>query len=143
MNELVFIRDTIYDLKMDYGSLLTVTRRSVVNNVETGVGVVTDFSFDILQAIALPTDRRQAFLRSIGIHKEGYLQKGEREFLIDKDDMLAGRTVEINDIVTFYGGETDTPGYSSTGTRGDVTGVEDYLYAYVVTVKEIKGMPTP
>lgn len=130
MGDLIFISDVIYGLKMDMGQTILVGTRTEVTNLATGQIAKTEDTFAIANAIYLPVNLRGQFLKSVGIHREAFLESGNREILIDKSDIPAGKTIpnqkgfiEIN------------------GSRGDVVSVDDYQHAMIVTVKHITGMP--
>lgn len=131
MSDLIFIADVIYHLKREYGVAITITTvASTIPDRTTGTKVESRSSFSINQAIALPVNMRAKFLRSIERVKAGFLEHGDREFLIDKIDVPPGRIINVGDRLAFAGFESD------------IKQVDDYQYAYSVTVKQIAGMPT-
>lgn len=83
----MFTSDVIYHLKHEYGERIIVKRDTVSTNYTTGAKTSDSEIFIIQNAILLPLDKRFQFLRSLGVQKLGYLEPGEREFLIDKDDL--------------------------------------------------------
>lgn len=84
-----FIEDVIYGLKVEYGKPITAVNVSKDGiNYETGKQDTSESSLMIPLMIELPISLRQAFLKSVGIHKIGYLESGEQEFLIDANDLI-------------------------------------------------------
>lgn len=138
MSNLIFIKETVYALKIEYGEAISINRRSVTQDQRTGQKVTTVDSFNIQMAIPLPENLREAFLKTVGIKKEGRLAKGEREFLIDKSDIPSGKVIDRQCFIKFTG-----PLIAQNADQAaDVTAIDDYLYAMIVTVVGITGMPT-
>ena len=132
MSNLLFIADVIYGLKIEYGELISVGTHNFTQDQRTGIKTDTPSNlFTISMAIPLPENLREAFLKTVGIKKEGRLQSGQREFLIDKSDIPTGMSIiEHRSFIDF------------AGKRSDVQKVDDYLYAMIVVVEGITGMPT-
>jgi hypothetical protein len=89
-----FIADVIYGLKIEYGKRIRIGRESTTKDLNTGIVTNAPDEFTIARAIPLPYSLRQAFLKSTGIHRTGYIEKGQSEVLIDNKDVpLAKRTL--------------------------------------------------
>lgn len=130
MGDLNFISDVIYGLKMDMGQTVLVGTRNETSNLETGQVVSVEDTFVIPNAIYLPVNLRGQFLKSIGIHREGYVESGNREILIDITDIPPDKTIP------------NRKGFVEIrGNRGDVVSIDDYQHALIVTVKQITGVP--
>lgn len=129
MGNLDFISDVIYGLKMDMGQVITVGVRSSTSNLATGNTTFTEDTFTIPNAIYLPLNLRAQFLRSIGIHKEGYLESGNREILIDADDIPAGKSL------------LNQKGFVVINNKkADIVSVDDFQHAFIVTIKQVTGL---
>jgi hypothetical protein len=101
MSDLEFIKDVIYGLKQEYGEPATVRRESRTVNPDTGAVTKTNVDFGISLAIPLPLNLRAAFMKTVGISRMGYLEPGQREVLIDKDDIPTGNKIEPHDRIIF------------------------------------------
>lgn len=129
-NDLGFIAENIYVLKQEYGISIIVGSKSTVSNLSTGVKTTTKQEFPIKWAICLPYNYRQFFARQHQNRKEGYLETGDRQILIDISDVPAGKNLpEINGYIIV------------NGVYSDITKIEKYDAAYIVFVKNIPGMP--
>lgn len=94
-----FVKDVIYGLKMEYGSPATFTKKSETVNLETGVKGGATTSKYVDRVIALPLDRRNAFLKSVGIHsKELLMNQNQQQFLVDRSDLGAFQVKEEDKI---------------------------------------------
>lgn len=82
-----FIANVIYGLKREYGKRIIVGKESTTTDFNTGVVSGSPTELIIQKAIPLPYDLRQAFLKSAGIHRTGYIEKGQSEVLIDRKDI--------------------------------------------------------
>ncbi len=123
MNDLEFIKDVIYGLKQEYGQLAEIRKETRVVNPDTGVVTPTYESISIPLVIPLPINLRAAFMKTVGISRMGYLEPGQREVLIDKDDMPAGKIIEIHDRILF-------------GTKEEeIIKTDDYEYAMILVTK--------
>ena len=87
MSDLIFIKDVIYGLKMEYGSSATFAKNALTINLDTGVKSGTTTTKYVDRVIPLPLDRRNAFLKSVGVHKETLVNLNDQQFLIDRDDL--------------------------------------------------------
>lgn len=95
-----FIADVIYGLKMEYGEeavLEYYTNQSI--NKDTGIQTKDIESIFVPKLIPLPVNIRRVFFLASSGHKEGILQQGEREFLIDADDLP--KQLKIDDGIIF------------------------------------------
>lgn len=128
-NNLDFISENIYHLKREYGISIVVGHQTTVSNLQTGVKTITKDEFTIQLAIALPFNYRQMFAKLEQNRKQGYIQSGDRQILIDIIDIPAGKTIEENYYIL------------RNGKRSDITKVERYDEALILTVKNIAGMP--
>jgi hypothetical protein len=94
-----FIKDVIYNLKMEYGEEAVVHKTSKAMNLNTGIISSTTTDLKVSKAIPLPINIRAFFARAVGISKMAYLEPGQREILIDLVDFPNG--IEIHDQVQF------------------------------------------
>lgn len=130
MTDLVFISENIYHLKREYGITITVGSRVTTSNLKTGIKSTVVDEFVIRRAIALPINWRQMYARTLdGSRKQGYVELGSRDILIDTKDVPSGKKVpEINGYIKIDGKSTD------------ITKTEDYKYGIIVSVKQIPGL---
>lgn len=128
-SNLIFISETIYGLKIEYGEEITVGTHNWTTDQATGIKTDAPTSFAISMAIPLPEILRESFFLKLGIQKAGRLQKGQREFLIDKSD-LQTPIIENKSFIDY------------NGKRADVQTVDDYIYAMIVTTQAPSGNPT-
>lgn len=132
MSDLDFIADVIYDLKHEYGETIIVGSKTTNFDAKTGNQNATITEFTIKRAIPLPWNVRQFFARFREGRKEGFLNVGERQILIDIADIPKGATVPtINGYIKY------------NGTYSDIVSVESYEYAIILAVKSVAGMPIP
>lgn len=124
MSNLTFISDVIYGLKVEYGEPIVVGTHVFTINQQTGQKTDTPITFVISMAIPLPENLREAFLKTVGIKKEGILEAGQTQFLIDKADIPIGTKIIKNlGFIDF------------AGKRGDIQKIDDYRYAAIITVQ--------
>ncbi len=116
-----FIKDVIYNLKMEYGeSCDFIIKGEEAFNVLSGLKTADVFNLYVDKIIALPLDRRAAFLKSVGIHSSAYVEVGTQQFLLDADDVI-GHEPKINDKLTI------------AGKNQDIKLVEKFPSAYILT----------
>lgn len=99
MNDKIFIRDVIYGLKHEYGEPIKIRRYSQSTNLDTGAvsrEIITEVSID--KAVLLPFNIRATFAKTVGVSSLAYLEPGQREILIDNDD-LGSHKLQIHDRV--------------------------------------------
>lgn len=92
MNQLIYIRETIYSLKMDYGVPLAIYQMVSSNvNLKTGRKTVEIKKFPILKAIALPKNLIRRIVKSVGgdFKFGGFEDQNIRTFIIDSRDYPA------------------------------------------------------
>jgi hypothetical protein len=123
MSDLDFIKDVIYGLKQEYGQQATIRHETRTVNPDTGASTSTNVDFGIPLAIPLPLNLRAAFMKTVGISRMAYLEPGQREVLIDKDDIPADKTIALHDKILF-------------GARvEEITKVDDYEYAMILVAQ--------
>lgn len=125
MNDLDFIADVIYGLKLEYGK--TLTFKDETRQIDALTGAVTSTpQADIIVplAIPLPINMRAAFLKAVGINRMGYLEPGEREILIDNTDLAGADPQSL------------LHRYIITGSKKEeITKVEDYEFGSILIAK--------
>lgn len=129
-SNLNFVGQVVYDLKVEYGEMITVGNHAWTQDQSTGIKTDTPTTFVIGMAVPMPENLRLAFLKSVGVKKEGVLEKGQRQFLIDKADIPAGQSISRTSFIDY------------NNKRADVGSVDDYEYALVVTTVAATGNPT-
>jgi hypothetical protein len=131
MNNLNFIKETIYHLKMEYGGKITIRRETATtDDITTGVVSTNNVEVIIQHAIRLP-DRmlRQSFKHFVIASS---FDKNERTFIIDADDLTtAYGEPQQGDIILIDGGSL----------RYKIKEVKemDYQIAYVVSATTVEG----
>lgn len=123
MSNLQFIADVIYGLKVEYGEPIVVGSHVFTIEQQTGQKTDNPITFPICMAIPLPENLREAFLKSVGIKKEGMLEAGQRQFLIDKADIPIGMSIVKGGYIQF------------AGKTADIQKVDDYLHAVTLIVQ--------
>jgi hypothetical protein len=96
MNDLVFISENIYHLKLEYGSPLTL--RYVVSetrDVTTGRTIQQIVTANIPRAIVMPMQVSMAFIRSLLQSKGLSVPNQTSQILIDKSDVPSTIGVEL------------------------------------------------
>lgn len=123
-NDLIFIKDVIYGLKTEYGSMYTISRKTETTNLTTGAitQVGTDFPMLI---IAMPETLRQMFAKQIGSVRQGYLPPAQRELLIDIEDIPVGFEARVNDTVIVE------------GKTYNLEKIENYIYAMILLAQKV------
>lgn len=121
-NDLIFISDVIYGLKHEYGETISINHEETSTDLNTGEKTVTLTSVTIPLAIPMPETMRQQMTRLFQAKKEGYLNPGEQEFLIDKSD-LPPLNITLRDFVMH------------DGVRKDISKIGNYQYAMILTTK--------
>lgn len=122
-----FIKDVIYGLKIEYGTNMLIGRWNGTMNPRTGMKDFDRIVTKLAKAIPLPVTMRQQFLKSLGVLKAGNLEFGDREILIDTDDL---------DVTPVPGDFTVYKNFF-----GDIKSVENYGQAIILIVREIKNKP--
>lgn len=103
LNNLSFIKQTLYSLKRDYGVPLNIVwRTSSTPNLEKGTKAVAKESLMVSRAIVLPSNLERSFtydLTFIASNKNftygGLYDKRHRRVLIDASDLPTGFKLEI------------------------------------------------
>jgi hypothetical protein len=124
MSDLIFIKDVIYGLKQEYGELLEIRKENRFINTDTGASTTNYEKFDIPLAVPLPLNLRAAFMKTVGINRMAYLEPGQREILIDKDDIPIGMLIEIHDRAVF-----------TSGRIAEIVKIDDYEFAMILIIK--------
>lgn len=123
MSDLIFIRDVIYSLKIDYGEPVSLCRDTETLDTSSGVKTASVRKVMIPMAIPLPMNLRQMYIHLIAQKKEGYIEPGSQQFLLDKDDIPADFGVKQNDYLWHQ------------NIRKNVRVVEDDQYGYILTTR--------
>lgn len=131
INQLQFIRETIYNLKYDYGLPLEIYALiSSATDLATGVKTITKTVYKIRQAILLPRKLDSEFIRIIGLHKRfDILDKEERLILIDASDYPKAYKPQGSDYILIH------------HQRFDILSVEtyDHKLAVIIHAKKLAG----
>lgn len=122
-----FIADVIYGLKMEYGKRITVGKESTTTDFSTGLVSGTPTELIIQKAIPLPYDLRQAFLKSAGIHRTGYIEKGQSEVLIDRKD-IPSASLSLMANANYI--------RDHKGRKRKITRIQDYDESFLVVVED-------
>jgi hypothetical protein len=136
-NELIFIRDTIRQLKREYGSRLILGKMEVLNqNPETGRATTNTTEYKIPKAIRLPNQVSFDFLKSISNGKMGQLISGTLMILIDRSDIPSNFPIESV--------STDFPAIGIDygefeNQRLSIPKIEVYPYALIVFARVLPG----
>lgn len=92
-----FIRNTLYQLKRDYGKQLTLYLETATTNITTGARTATTQNWVIKRAVLLPDDWKKKFsyaLSFVAANKNftygGFFDRAQREVLIDATDIPKG-----------------------------------------------------
>lgn len=99
---LTFIRETIYDLKRQYGTPLEIYAiTSSTVDLETGVKAVTKSVYRIRQAILLPRTVARQVVNRLGekllFKQGGSVDQDNRLVIVDMRDYPASYQVRVND----------------------------------------------
>jgi hypothetical protein len=121
------VRDVIYGLKREYGEEAVLTREASTFDPTTGKNIFTRYTQYIPLAIPLPMTLRQQFLKTLGVHKAGFLESGVSEVLIDAEDL----DIKPKPQWQIRFGSKDA----------DIVTVEDYGEALLLTTKEVTNRP--
>jgi hypothetical protein len=124
-NDLIFIRDVIYGLKLEYGAAGFVVRQSETIDLNTGIKTFTDtFRIFVPKMVFLPFSWRKKF----GVPSKGGIEYiATQEILIDKSDLTVD--LETGDFI------------NAKGQRIDIGTVDNYEYAFLIQAKSLKAMP--
>lgn len=133
-NNLKEIRNTIYQLKREYG--VPVYLRQPTQNatdVTTGIVTTTYTVTYIRRCIVLPADRARQFIHltdAKNFNYGGFFDKNTRMFLVEYKDLVPGSDITEQDHVIY------------NKLRHDVTSTEriDGI-GYVLTTKYVEGVP--
>ena len=92
-----FIRNTLYQLKRDYGKQLTLYLETATTNLTTGVRTPTSTNWVVQRAVILPSDWKRKFsyaLSFVAANKNftygGFFDADRRELVIDATDLPKG-----------------------------------------------------
>lgn len=132
MNDLVFIKETIYSLKREYGYPLRIGNSEVVSkNLETGRQQIQYTQVFINNAIRLPNQLSFEFLTKIGQEKGAAIYLGSFVILIEKSD-LKGLIPQVSKTWAIYNSK-----------RVEIISADDFEYAWQLRVREIPGIEFP
>jgi hypothetical protein len=141
MSQLSFIRDNVYNLKQDYGRPADLYKATFVEDITTGVKVVTRRVIHLSKLIMLPsiedlvTKYTQAFLKSNRqFSYSGYVQAAKKIAILDLKDIPLDFEVRKEDYIIVQ--ERSRP------HRFDIKGVHQYegKYAYILQLAETEGV---
>lgn len=138
-NRLRLIKGVLYRLKRSFGCPLTVYQQNPENvDLETGRASITRTSYEIRQAIVLPSKIHRGFTYDIGFLKAnsnftygGIYTDAIRQVIIDRKDLPVG--LELDSTDQFY--------IVYSGQRWELKAVEEieYKLAYTITLARVDG----
>lgn len=137
MYNLIFIRRSLYRLKLRYGQPMSITvKLSQATDVETGDQTNSSTTFSIHRAIVLPNVFKRDFdydLSYLAANKNftygGFFDAGTRTLLVDRNDLPSTYVPNLNHTITF-----DSRIYK-------IVKFEDYEHkqALIFIIKELEG----
>lgn len=131
-----FIRNTLYQLKRDYGTQLTLYLETATTNLTTGVRTPSSQNWVIRRAVVLPSDWKRKFsyaLSFVAANKNftygGFFDADRRELIIDSDDLPKNFVLTNNHHIVI-----DTQKYLIT----EVSQLEEAA-GWIIHVKAVSG----
>lgn len=98
-----FMRNTLYQLKRDYGTELTLYLETATTNLSTGVRTPSSENWFVRRAVILPSDWKRKFsyaLSFVAANKNftygGFFDADRRELVIDAEDLPKGLMITNN-----------------------------------------------